>query len=294
MSVFTGSAVAIVTPFQQDGTVHYDMFEKLIEFQLKNHSDGIVVCGTTGEASTLTDEEQIKTIQFAVDVVAKRVPVIAGTGSNDTAHGVHLSKMAEKTGVNALLSVTPYYNKTTQKGLIQHYSQIASSVSIPIILYNIAGRTGLNITPTTMYELSKIPNIVGVKEASGNITQVAEIAQLCGSDFELYAGNDDQVVPTLSLGGVGVISAAANVVPQQMHDIVEKFLSGDTKGSLSTQLALMPLIQALFIEVNPIPVKEGLRLMGFDVGGYRMPLVPMEPANHAILKAEMEKFGLIG
>lgn len=294
MAIFTGSAVAMVTPFKSDGSINYDMFEKLIDFQLENGTDALVICGTTGEASTLTDEEQIEAIRFAVSYTNKRVPVIAGTGSNDTNHGVHLSKKAQEAGADALLVVTPYYNKTTQAGLVQHYNIIAGSVDLPIILYNIAGRTGLNITPKTMLQLSKIPNVAGVKEASGNITQVAEIAYFCGNDFEIYSGNDDQVVALMALGAKGVISAAANVIPKQMHDMVKKFLEGDIWQSRKIQLELLPLINALFMEVNPIPVKHALNSMGFDVGGFRMPLVDMQEDNLEILKKVLKEFGLIG
>lgn len=293
MSLFTGSGVAIVTPFKQDGSVDFDKFEKLIEFQLENSTDAIIACGTTGEASTLTDDEHIGAIEFVVDKVNKRVPVIAGTGSNDTRHGVELCKKAEKVGVDGLLIVTPYYNKTTQKGLVQYYQKMAGGVDIPVIMYSVAGRTGLNIAPKTAYELSKVENIVGIKEASGNLSQVAEIAALCGEDFDIYSGNDDQILPVLSLGGKGVISVLANVAPQNTHDMVMSFLKGDIVKAKKLQLEAIELIKALFIEVNPIPVKAALNMMGFCDYYYREPLTQMEEGNYAFLKKAMENYKLI-
>lgn len=266
MSLFTGSGVAIVTPMHADGSVNYPVLKELIEFQLENGTDAIIICGTTGEASTMTDQEQIDAVRFTVETVAKRAVVLAGAGSNDTAHAIELAKGCEATGVDGVLLVTPYYNKTTQKGLIKHYTAIANSINIPVLLYNVPGRTGLSISPKTCYELSKVKNIVGIKEASGNFSNIAEIAALCGPDFDLYSGNDDQNIPILSLGGKGVISVLANVAPKQTHDMVEKFLSGDTKGAAKLQLESIELINALFCEVNPIPVKTALNLMGFDVG----------------------------
>ncbi len=291
MSIFTGSSVAIVTPFQ-DGKVNYPLLQKLLEFQLQNHTDAITICGTTGESSTLTDDEQIECIRFTVEQVNKRVPVIAGTGSNDTDHGIELTKRAYAAGADAALLVTPYYNKTTQKGLIEHYTLMAQAVDIPIILYNVPGRTGLNLAPKTVAELSKIDTIVALKEASGNISQIAEIAALCGDRLDLYSGNDDQILPLLSLGAKGVISVVANVAPKETHDVVQKFFDGDFAGSLSLQLDLLPLIQALFIEVSPIPVKAALELMGYPVGVGRRPLTTMEPANLEILKKTLTNFGL--
>ncbi len=293
MSLFTGSGVAIITPMQADGSVNFPVLKELLEFQLENGTDAIIICGTTGEASTMTDEEQIETVRFAVETVAKRVPVIAGAGSNDTAHAIELAKGCENVGVDGVLLVTPYYNKTTQKGLIKHYTAIANSINIPVILYNVPGRTGLSISPQTCYELSKVKNIVGIKEASGNFSNIAQIAALCGSDFDLYSGNDDQNVPILSLGGKGIISVLANVAPKDAHDMVAKFHAGDTKGAAELQLKSIELINALFCEVNPIPVKTALSLMGFNVGVCKAPLCEMEPEHLEVLKKAMKNYGLI-
>lgn len=293
MSLFTGSGVAIVTPFKKDGSVDFDAYKKLIDFQIENGTDAIITCGTTGEASTMSDDEHIEVVKCAVDAAGKRVPVIAGAGSNDTAHGINLCKRAEKAGVDGLLIVTPYYNKTTQKGIIKYYSSIASSVDTPIIMYSVAGRTGLNIEPNTVFELSKIENIAGIKEASGNITQVAKIAALCEEDFYIYSGNDDQIVPLLSLGGKGVISVLANVAPKDTHDMVAKYLDGDVKASANLQLKAMNLISALFCEVNPIPVKAALELMGICDAYYREPLLEIEPEHLEKLKKAMKDYGLL-
>lgn len=293
MSLFTGSGVAIITPMQADGSVNFPVLKELLEFQLENGTDAIIICGTTGEASTMTDEEQIETVRFTVETVAKRVPVIAGAGSNDTAHAIELAKGCENVGVDGVLLVTPYYNKTTQKGLIKHYTAIANSINIPVILYNVPGRTGLSISPQTCYELSKVKNIVGIKEASGNFSNIAQIAALCGPDFDLYSGNDDQNVPILSLGGKGIISVLANVAPKDAHDMVAKFHAGDTKGAAELQLKSIELINALFCEVNPIPVKTALSLMGFNVGICKAPLCEMEPEHLEILKKAMKNYGLI-
>ena len=293
MSLFTGSGVAIVTPMHADGSVNYPVLKELIEFQLENGTDAIIICGTTGEASTMTDQEQIDAVRFTVETVAKRAVVLAGAGSNDTAHAIELAKGCEATGVDGVLLVTPYYNKTTQKGLIKHYTAIANSINIPVLLYNVPGRTGLSISPKTCYELSKVKNIVGIKEASGNFSNIAEIAALCGPDFDLYSGNDDQNIPILSLGGKGVISVLANVAPKQTHDMVEKFLSGDTKGAAKLQLEAIELINALFCEVNPIPVKTALNLMGFDVGPCKAPLCEMEEEHIEQLKTAMKNYGLL-
>ena len=293
MSLFTGSGVAIVTPMHADGSVNYPVLKELIEFQLENGTDAIIICGTTGEASTMTDQEQIDAVRFTVETVAKRAVVLAGAGSNDTAHAIELAKGCEATGVDGVLLVTPYYNKTTQKGLIKHYTAIANSINIPVLLYNVPGRTGLSISPKTCYELSKVKNIVGIKEASGNFSNIAEIAALCGPDFDLYSGNDDQNIPILSLGGKGVISVLANVAPKQTHDMVEKFLSGDTKGAAKLQLESIELINALFCEVNPIPVKTALNLMGFDVGPCKAPLCEMEAEHIEQLKTAMKYYGLL-
>ena len=293
MSLFTGSGVAIITPMQADGSVNFPVLKELLEFQLENGTDAIIICGTTGEASTMTDEEQIETVRFTVETVAKRVPVIAGAGSNDTAHAIELAKGCENVGVDGVLLVTPYYNKTTQKGLIKHYTAIANSINIPVILYNVPGRTGLSISPQTCYELSKVKNIVGIKEASGNFSNIAQIAALCGPDFDLYSGNDDQNVPILSLGGKGIISVLANVAPKDAHDMVAKFHAGDTKGAAELQLKSIELINALFCEVNPSPVKTALSLMGFNVGVCKAPLCEMEPEHLEVLKKAMKNYGLI-
>ncbi|MBE7030170.1 MAG: 4-hydroxy-tetrahydrodipicolinate synthase [Ruminococcaceae bacterium] len=291
-TVFEGSGVAIVTPFTKDG-VNYEKLGELLEFHVANQTDAVIICGTTGESSTMPDAEHVAVIRYAVEKIAGRMPVIAGTGSNDTAHGVELSKMAQDAGADALLMVTPYYNKATQKGLIQHYTRQANAVDIPCILYNVPSRTGTNIKPETMLALADVENIVGIKEASGDIVQAARIMALCGDRFDLYSGNDDMVVPLLSLGGKGVISVVANVAPRQTHDMVASYLAGDTKKALALQLEMLELVDALFCEVNPIPVKAALNLMGFEVGGYRLPLCEMEEANLAKLKGAMERYGLL-
>ena len=291
--VFTGAAVAIITPFKEDGTVDFESFGKIIEDQIAGSTDAIVVCGTTGESAAMPDAEHLEVVDYCVKKVAGRVPVIAGTGSNDTKHGIELSKKAEALGVDALLLVTPYYNKTTQKGLIKHYTMIAEAVNIPIILYNVPSRTGLNITPETAKELSKVDNIVAIKEASGNISQVAKIAQLCGDDLIIYSGNDDQIVPLLALGGKGVISVLSNVAPKQTHDMVASYLEGDTATALKLQLEALELVDALFIEVNPIPVKTAMNMLGYNAGGLRMPLCEMGEANKEVLRKAMVNYGLL-
>ncbi len=293
MSLFTGSGVAIVTPFNEDKSVDYNSLEKMIDYQINNGTDAIIICGTTGEASTLTDDEQVDTVKCCVDAVGGRVPVIAGSGSNDTRHGCELCRRIEKTGADGLLIVTPYYNKTTQKGLVEYYTAMAGSVNIPVIMYSVASRTGLNIAPSTVKELEKVDNIIGIKEASGNISQVAEIVALCGDRMDIYSGNDDQVLPILSLGGKGVISVLANVAPQDTHDMVAKFLSGDVEGARKIQLKAIELIKALFIEVNPIPVKAALNMMNMNAGGYRGPLTTMVESNYAVLEKAMKNYGLI-
>ena len=290
--VFTGAAVAIITPFNENG-IDFESFGKIIDAQIDNGTDAIVVCGTTGESATMPDAEHLSAIEYCVKRVNKRVPVIAGTGSNDTKHCIELSKGAEALGADALLLVTPYYNKTTQRGLIQHYTMVANSVKLPIILYNVPSRTGLNILPETLKELSKVENIVAVKEASGNISQVAKIAELCGDDMTIYSGNDDQIVPILSLGGKGVISVLSNVAPQQTHDIVEYYLNGDVKKSLELQLKAIELVDALFVEVNPIPVKTAMNMLGYNAGTLRMPLYEMSDANKEVLKKAMINYGLL-
>lgn len=293
MAVFKGAGVAIVTPFTKNNEVDYEKLGELIEYQITNSTDAIIICGTTGEASTLSHEEHLECIRYTVEKVAGRIPVIAGTGSNCTETAIYLSKEAQKYGADALLLVTPYYNKATQKGLIAHFTAIANSVSVPIILYNVPGRTGCNITPQTVATLFKnVNNIVGVKEASGNIAQAAQIMQLTDSKIDLYSGNDDMVVPILSLGGAGVISVLSNVAPKETHDMVIKFLEGDLTGSRELQLKYLPLVDALFCEVNPIPVKKAVKLMGFEVGELRMPLTEMEPANAERLRKEMNAVGI--
>ena len=294
MSVFTGAAVAICTPFLANGDVDYDKFKEQIEYQIENGTDAIVVCGTTGEASCLSHEEHLECIRFCTEVVDHRIPVIAGTGSNCTETAIYLSTEAEKYGVDALLVVTPYYNKSTQKGLIEHFTMVAESVKLPIILYNVPGRTGCNIMPQTAATLVKeVPNIVGIKEASGNISQIAKLMSLCGDTIELYSGNDDQIVPIMALGGLGVISVLSNVAPRKTHDICQAFLDNDPKLAASRQLDAIPLCNALFCEVNPIPVKKALELQGRDRGVLRRPLREMEPENVKVLKAAMEDYGVL-
>lgn len=293
MAVFKGAGVAIVTPFTSNNEVNYERLGELIEFQIAEGTDSIVICGTTGEASTLSHEEHLECIRYTVEKVAKRVPVIAGTGSNSTETAIYLSKEAENYGADALLVVSPYYNKATQKGLIAHFTAIAEAVTLPIILYNVPPRTGCNILPQTVATLVRdVKNIVGMKEASGNIAQVAELMQLTNGKLDLYSGCDEMVVPLLSLGGIGVISVLSNVAPKMTHDMVMKFLEGDAKGSCELQLKLLPLINALFCEVNPIPVKKAVNLMGFEVGTLRMPLTELEPANTERVLKEMQALGI--
>lgn len=293
MAIFEGSGVAIITPFNPDGSVNYGKLEELVDFQIENGTDSIIICGTTGEAPTLTKEEHVQCISTAVKATNKRVPVIAGTGSNDTAYGVRLTKKAKELGADATLQITPYYNKCTQNGLVAHFGEIAKAADLPMIVYSVSGRTGLNVNADTAAKLAKIDNIVGIKEASGNISQVADIAAKCGPDFDIYSGNDDQIVPLLSLGGKGVISVVANILPKETHDIVRLFLDGDTTGSRELQLKYLELINLLFCEVNPIPVKAALNMMGWDVGGCRLPLTPLEDAHAVLLKTEMQRLKLI-
>lgn len=291
MSLFTGSGVAIVTPFNESG-VDFEKLRELLEWHIEQKTDAIIVCGTTGEASTMSEQERKETIKFTVDVVKGRIPVIAGTGSNNTKAAVEMSKWADSIGVDGLLVITPYYNKTTQRGCIEHFKAIASQVSKPIIIYNVPGRTGLNITPETLFELSNVENIAAVKEASSNIVQIAEIAQLCGDKLDIYSGNDDQIVPLMALGAKGVISVVANIIPRETHELCEKFFNGDLKGSLDMQLKMLPLVKALFIETNPIPVKTAMNLMGMNVGHLRLPLVDMSNKNLETLKKEMISYGI--
>ena len=285
--LFTGCGTAIATPFTEDG-VNLEEFKKLIEFQIEEGVDSIIVCGTTGESSTMTKEEKIQTIKCAVETSNGRVPIIAGTGSNNTNQAIEMSKLAESLGVDGLLVVTPYYNKTTQEGLIAHYSAIANSVNLPIILYNVPSRTGCNILPKTCYELSKIDNIVAIKEASGNLSQVAEIAYLCKDNLSIYSGNDDQVLPVLSLGGKGVISVLSNIYPKIVHNMVTYFFDGKLNDAIDIQLKSIPLINALFSEVNPIPVKAALNMIGYNFGKPRLPLVEMSDKGKELLKKELE------
>ena len=293
MAIFKGAGVAIVTTMTETEEVNYPKLAELLDYQIENGTDAIIICGTTGESSTLTHEEHLEAIRFTVEHVAGRVPVVAGTGSNCTRTAVYLSQEAEKSGADGLLLVSPYYNKATQKGLAAHFKTIADSVKLPVILYNIQGRTGVNIAPETLAWLAKnVENIVGVKEASNSITQVAKIAQLTDGALDIYSGNDDQIVPILSLGGVGVISVLSNIAPRETHDIVAKYLAGDVEGSRDLQLKALPLVEKLFCEVNPIPVKAALNMMGWEVGPVRMPLTVMEEEHQRQLKAEMDRFGI--
>lgn len=292
MSIFEGAGVAIVTPFK-DGKIDFDNYGELIEWQIAEGTDAIISCGTTGEASTMTDEEQISVVKYCVDKVAGRVPVIAGAGSNDTAHGVILSKELEQAGADALLHVTPYYNKCTQKGYIEHMKAMAEAVSIPIILYSVKGRTGFNIQPATAAKLAEIPNIVAIKEASGDIVQCEEIRRLCPDDFDIYSGNDDIIVPLLSIGSKGVISVLSNVLPKETSQMVHKYLDGDVQAAMDLQLKTLPLIKALFAEVNPIPVKAALYLMGKSNMEYRLPLCPPEDSTIELLRKEMTACGIL-
>ena len=289
--MFKGSGVAIVTPFNDQG-IDFEKLGELLEWHISENTDAIIICGTTGESATMSDEERKEAIKFTVEKVANRIPVIAGTGSNNTNYSIELSQYAEEVGADGLLIVTPYYNKTTQRGLIDHYTAIADKVNIPIIVYNVPGRTGLNILPKTLFELSKHPNIRGVKEASGNIAQVAEIARLVSDDFYIYSGNDDMIVPLLSLGGHGVISVVANILPKDTHNIVKFFLDGDIEASRNLQLNMKPLIDALFIEVNPIPIKEAMNILGMEVGPCRLPLTNMSDENKQKLIDEMKLYGI--
>ena len=290
-TIFTGSGVAIVTPMKADGSVNYEKYRELIEWQIESGTDAIIACGTTGESSTLTHEEHIGVMRAAVEQAAGRIPVISGTGSNDTAYCIELSQEAEKLGADALLLVTPYYNKTSQRGLVAHYTAVADAVDLPILLYNVPSRTGVDIKPETVAALSKHPNIVAVKEANGNISSAAQVAALC--DIDIYSGNDDQIVPLLSLGGKGVISVMANVEPRRTHDIVAKWMAGDGDGSRALQLELLELASAMFMDVNPIPVKEAMNLMGLDVGECRLPLYGMDDAAKSKLASVLRKYRLM-
>ena len=294
MAIFTGAGVALITPMNDDGSVNYEKLRELLEFHVANKTDAIIICGTTGEASTLSDEEHLECIRFACEVINKRIPVIAGTGSNCTQSAIELSKEAEKSGVDGLLLVTPYYNKATQNGLKAHYKAIAKEVNVPIILYNVPSRTGTRLAPQTVVDLChEVPNIVGVKDATGDISEVAELMSLAKGTVDVYSGNDDQIVPVLSLGGKGVISVLSNILPKETHDMVASYLDGDVVKSCEMQLKYFDLVKALFCEVNPIPVKKALNLMGLEVGSLRLPLTEMEDANAKRLEEEMRKAGVI-
>jgi len=293
MSIFKGSGVAIVTPFKEDKSVDYKAYERLIEFQLENGTDAIVVCGTTGESATLTDKEQAKLVKLTVKVAAGKVPVIAGCGSNDTAHAISLTKNAEKNGADAIMQVTPYYNKATQSGLITHFTEIAKNTDLPIMLYNVPGRTSCNIEPKTVLALSKIDNIVCIKEASGDISQIAEIRKLCGRGFDIYSGNDDQVVPIMSLGAVGVVSVVANIAPRLMRDLCAEYLAGNTKKSLEIQLELLDLCKACFIELSPGPVKEALEMMGLCDANFRSPMCPVSGSSTKVIRSTLKRYGMV-
>lgn len=294
MAIFEGAGVALITPFTADGEVNYPKLREIVEEQIAGGTDAIIACGTTGESSTMDHKEHLEVIRFVCEVVNKRIPVIAGTGSNSTSEAIHLSKGAEEAGADGLLLVTPYYNKATQRGLIAHYTAIANSVNIPIILYHIPGRTGVTMKPETIVKLCReVPNIVGVKEASGNFSAIAEIMSMADGCVDLYSGNDDQIVPLLAMGGKGVISVLSNVAPQQTHEICTSFFRGDVKKSCQMQLEAIPLINALFCEVNPIPVKAAMNLMGKEVGPLRLPLTEMEPQNQERLAEAMKGYGIL-
>lgn len=292
-TIFTGAGVAIVTPMNADGSINFDVLGENIEFQIANGTDAIIICGTTGESSTMTDEEHVECIRYCIEKVNKRVPVIAGTGSNDTKYAIDLSKQAEALGADALLVVTPYYNKTSQRGLVAHFTAIADSVNIPIILYNVPSRTGVNIALDTYVTLSKHKNIVAVKEASGNISAIAKIIEKCGNDLDVYSGNDDQIVPIMALGGKGVISVLSNVAPKETHEIAQYCLDNNIAKAAEMQIKYLDLANNLFIDVNPIPVKEAMNLMGMNAGECRLPLVKMEQSKIDTLKASLKNAGLI-
>ena len=292
-TVFTGAGVALVTPFLPDGSINYPKLKELIEWQIASGTDSIITCGTTGESATMTDKEHVDVIKFTVDTVAGRVPVVAGAGSNDTAYAVNLSKEAAALGADALLQVTPYYNKASQRGLYQHFVAIADATDLPVILYNVPSRTGTNIALDTYLKLSEHPNIVATKEASGDISAIAKIFAACGDKLDVYSGNDDQIVPIMALGGKGVISVLSNVLPKQTHEICAAFLAGDTQKSAQLQLHYLVLANALFMDVNPIPVKDALNLMGKEVGGCRLPLCPMDDAGQQKLAAVLRQYDLM-
>ena len=294
MAIFEGAGVALVTPFKANGDVNYDKLEEILEEQIAGGTDAIVICGTTGEASTMSPEEHLSVIKYGCEVVKGRIPVVAGTGSNCTREAVYMSQKAEEVGADGVLLVTPYYNKATQNGLIAHFTTIAESIKIPALLYHIPGRTGVTMKPETIVSLCKnVPNIVGVKEASGNFSSIATMMNMADGCIDVYSGNDDQIVPLLSMGGKGVISVLSNVAPKQPHDICQKFFDGDVKGSLQMQLDAIPLVSALFSEVNPIPVKAAMNMMGKEVGPLRLPLTEMEDAHKEVLKQAMKSYGIL-
>ncbi len=291
--IFTGAAVAIITPMKEDGSVNYEEFARFVDYQIENGTDAIVICGTTGESSTLRVVEHNECVKWCIDYVNGRVPVIAGTGSNSTACAIEISKEACENGADALLLVTPYYNKTSQRGLIAHYTAIHDATDKPIILYNVPSRTGVNIAPETAYELSKLPRINGIKEASGNLDQVAKIHELCGDELNIWSGNDDQIYDLMERGGKGVISVLSNIAPKETHDIVASYLNGDKQTSKALMDKYMKLAKAMFVDVNPIPVKEAVTLAGFNAGPCRLPLIEMDDENKAYVKATMEEYGLV-
>lgn len=294
MAIFKGAGVALVTPFHEDESVNYEALEALVEMQIEGHTDAIIVCGTTGEPSTMTEEERVSVIRFVVEKVNKRVPVIAGTGGNNTKVAVEMSKTAESLGVDGLLVVTPYYNKATQDGLFLHYKAIADAVNVPIIMYNVPSRTGLNLLPETAVRIAcECKNVVGIKEASGNIDQIAKLAKLGRNVLDIYSGNDDEVIPILALGGSGVISVLSNIAPQETHDMVMEYLEGNREKALEIQLKYLDVIHALFCEVNPIPVKTALNLIGKNAGVMRLPLTEMSEKNKAVLAEKMREIGLL-
>lgn len=293
MAIFTGAGVAIVTPFHEDGSINYDKLDELIDFHCEKKTDSIIICGTTGESATMTEEEHMECVKFTINRAKGRIPVIAGTGSNCTRTAIDMSKEAAEYGADGLLLVTPYYNKATQNGLIAHFIAVAKEAKAPIIMYSVASRTGCNIEPATVAELVKnVDNIVGIKEASGNISQIAKIMAMTDGKIDLYSGNDDQIVPILSLGGKGVISVLSNVAPDETHDICERFFNGDIVGSAALQLKALPLVEQLFCEVNPIPVKKAMQLMGVDCGPLRMPLTEISKAHEESLAKAMKEFGI--
>ncbi|MCI1945951.1 4-hydroxy-tetrahydrodipicolinate synthase [Clostridium luticellarii] len=292
MSLFRGSGVAIITPFKDNG-VDFEKLEELLEWHIESGTDAIIICGTTGEASTMTEKERKDTIKFTVDTVKGRIPVIAGTGSNCTQAAVDMSKWAESIGVDGVLVITPYYNKTTQKGLVEHFKAVASSIKTPVVIYNVPGRTGLNLKPETLEKLCRVENIAAVKEASGNISQIAKVKALCGDNIDLYSGNDDQTIPILSLGGIGVISVLANIIPKDMHDMCKLFLKGNVKEALTLQLKALSLMNAMFVETNPIPIKTAMNILGMNAGDLRLPLCSMSEGNLEIVKSELKNYGLL-